>query len=116
MLVEITGRHVAVTDTIKEYARRKIQKVAEEFQGVESIHVILDVQKFRHLAEVVVQGRHHLRLEASEASEDMYASIDLVSDKIAKQLRKNREKVVTHHQTGPKLAELEVKQTQQEQE
>ena len=108
MLIEITGRHVDVTDAIKEYARRKIQKVAEEFPAVESVRVIMDVQKYRHLAEVVVQGRHHLRLEASESSEDMYASIDLVSDKIAKQLRKNRDKVVTNHQAGIKLGELEV--------
>ncbi len=116
MLIEITGRHVAVTDTIKEYARRKVQKAAEDFHDVESVHVILDVQKIRHIAEVVVQGRHHMRLEASEASEDMYASIDLVSDKIAKQLRKNRDKVVTHHQSGPKLGELEANETEQDRE
>lgn len=109
MLIDITGRHVAVTDAIKEYARRKIQKVADEFNAVESVHVILDVQKIRHIAEVVIQGKHHLRLEASEASEDMYASIDLVADKIAKQLRKSRDKVVTNHHSGPKLGELEAK-------
>lgn len=112
MLVEITGRHVDVTDTIKEYARRKIQKTAEEFHGVESIHVILDVQKFHHIAEVVVQGKQHLRLEAKEISEDMYASIDVVSDKIAKQLRKNRDKIVTNHHSGPKLGELEAEKTE----
>ena len=114
MLIDITGRHVDVTDTIKEYARRKIQKVAEEFPAVESVHVILDIQKYRHIAEIVVQGRHHMRLEASEASEDMYASIDLVSDKIAKQLRKNRDKVVTNHQNGLKLGELEARETERE--
>lgn len=115
MLIEITGRHAAATDTVKEYARRKIQKVAEEFHDVESVHVILDVQKIRHMAEVVIQGRHHLRLEAREVSDDMYASIDLVSDKIAKQLRKNHDKVVTHHQSGPKLGELESTLTETEQ-
>ena len=116
MLVEITGRHVDVTDTIKDYARRKIENAVQDFRAVESIHVILDVQKFRHIAEVVVQGRQHLRLEASESSEDMYASIDLVTDKIAKQLRKNRDKVVTNHQTGKKLGEIEAGQAEQAQE
>ncbi len=107
MVIEITGRHVDVTDAIKEYARRKIQKVVEEFPAVESVRVIMDIQKYRHIAEVVVQGRHHLRLEASESSEDMYASIDLVADKMAKQLRRSRDKVVTNHQTGKGLGELE---------
>ena len=78
MQIEITGRNVDVTDAIKDYARRKIQKVVDGFSSVENVRVILDIQKIRHIAEVVVQGRQRLRLEASETSEDLYASIDLV--------------------------------------
>ena len=107
MNIEITGRHVDVTDAIKEYARRKIQKVADEFRAVESVHVILDIQKINHFAEVVVQGKHHMHLDAKEVSHDLYASIDLVADKILKQLRKNHDKIVDNHQSGPKLGELE---------
>lgn len=107
MQLEITGRHVDVTDAIKDYARRKIQKIAEEFRAVESVHVILDIQKINHIAEVVVQGRHHMHLDAKEVSQDLYASIDLVSDKIEKQLRKVHDKIVTNHHSGPKLGEME---------
>jgi putative sigma-54 modulation protein len=103
-----------VTEAIKEYARRKVLKAVEEFRSVESVHVILDVQKINHFAEVVVQGKHHLHLDAKETSGDMYASIDLVSDKIAKQLRKNHDKIVTHHHQGPKLGELETNTTEAE--
>jgi putative sigma-54 modulation protein len=114
MHVEITGRHVDVTEAIKEYARKKIQKIADEFRAVESVHVILDVQKFNHIAEVVVQGKHHMHLDAREVSPDMYASIDLVSDKMLKQLRKNHDKIVTTHQAGPKLGELEAGKAESE--
>jgi putative sigma-54 modulation protein len=112
MLIEITGRHVDVTDAIKEYARKKVENAVLEFRSVESVHVILDVQKINHFAEVVVQGKHHLHLDAKEISDDMYASIDLVADKIEKQLRKNHDKVVTHHHQGPKLGELEAETTE----
>jgi putative sigma-54 modulation protein len=107
MQIEITGRHVDVTDAIKEYARRKIQAALGEIKVVESVHVILDIQKFNQIAEVVVQGKHHMHLDAKEVSRDLYASIDLVSDKIEKQVRRVHDKIVTTHHTGPKLGELE---------
>jgi putative sigma-54 modulation protein len=107
MQINITGRHVDVTEAIKDYARRKIEKAVEEFRAVESVHVILDIQKINFIAEVVVQGKHHLHLDAKDVSHDLYASIDLVADKIVKQLRKNHDKIVTSHQSGPKLGELE---------
>ncbi len=114
MQIEITGRNVDVTDAIKDYARRKIQKVVDGFSSVENVRVILDIQKIRHIAEVIVQGRQRLRLEASETSEDLYASIDLVSDKIGRQLRKSRDKVITSHQAAEKLGELEADRADKE--
>ena len=96
MVIEITGRHMDVTEAVKEYAQKKVERTVSEFPHVLSVHVILDVQKYRHIAEVVVQGKDHLHIEASEDSENMYASIDAVVDKIEKQLRRTREKVHNH--------------------
>ena len=92
MAIEITGRHISVTDSMRDYAMRKAKNAVGEFPQVENVHIILDVQKYRQIAEIVVQGKAHLRLEARESSEDMYASIDKVMDKIERQLHKSWEK------------------------
>lgn len=90
--VEITGRHVSVTDSMRDYALKKVERAIMEFTRLEKVHVILDVQKYLQIAEIVVQGRDHLRLEVRETSEDMYASIDLVADKLEQRLLKLKDK------------------------
>ena len=96
MAIEITGRHVEVTESIREYARKRLDRVAREFPRVDTIHMILDVQRYLRIAEVIVHARRHIRLEAREESEDMYASIDTVVDKIVKQLRRTVDKKNAH--------------------
>jgi len=98
MDIEITARHIEVTDKVKDYARRKLEKMEPEFSQVQSIHVILDVQKYLHVAEIIVQARNHIRVEATEKSEDMYASIDVALDRIEKRLRKSVDKMQQHKQ------------------
>ena len=92
MAIEITGRHVSITESMREYALKKTANAVGEFPQVENVHIILDVQKYRQIAEIVVQGKAHLHLEAREVSEDMYASIDKVMDKIERQLHKSWDK------------------------
>ncbi len=108
MRIEITGRHVEVTDAIKEYARKRVEHHLADFPFVQSVHVILDVSKFRRIAEIVVTGRSHLQTEVKDESEDLYASIDRAVDKIVRQLNRFREKRITQHQNGEKLGRLEV--------
>jgi len=109
MGVEITVRHVEVTDSVRAYARKRLDKLLAEFQQVDNVHMILDVQKYLHLAEIVVHAKRHIRLDARESTENMYASIDSVVDKIETQLRRSVDK---RHQRkgGEKLAELEREQ------
>ncbi len=90
--IEITGRHVSVTDSIRDYARKRLDRMVAEIPRLDKVHVILDVQKYLHIAEVIVHARRHIRLEARETSENMYASIDAVVDKIEKQLRRSIDK------------------------
>jgi putative sigma-54 modulation protein len=98
MEITVTGRHVSVTPPIKEYARKKIENLAGiEFPHILEAHVILDVEKkFRHIAEVVLVCNSHITIEASEVSEDLYASIDKVVDKCARQMRKFKTKIQNH--------------------
>lgn len=96
MAIEITGRHIDITDVVKDYARKRVERLNEEFPRLQSVHVILDVEKYRHMAEVVVHGRAHGQVAGRETSGDMYASIDAAIDKVERQLRKNRERMVEH--------------------
>ena len=96
MIIQITSRHIEVTDAIREYVQGRLMPLLSEYPAVEHAHVILGVEKFRHMAEVVVQGKQYLRAEAKAETDDMYKSVDAVAEKIARQLRRARDKVVDH--------------------
>lgn len=111
MIINITTRHADISEALKTYAHDKLDPVLAGYPQVEHAHIILDVQKFRHIVEVVVQARRHVRIEAQAVTEDMYKSIDQVADRVDRQLRRAREKIVDHkgvrHRT--KLADFEQK-------
>ena len=109
MTINITSRHADISDTQKAHVQAKLAAVLEAYPEVEYAHVIMDTQKFRHIIEVVVQGKHHLRIEAKDESDDMYASVDKVADKVDRQLRCARDKAVDHKSTKhrTKLADFE---------
>lgn len=96
MAIEITGRHVDVTDSMRDYAGKRLSKLQSEFARVDKIHVILDVQKYVHMAEVIAHMGRQVRVEAKAESDNMYASIDEVVDKVAKQLRRSVDKRHEH--------------------
>jgi ribosome hibernation promoting factor len=95
--IQVTGRHVSVTEAMKEYCRRKMTGLHLDYPKIIELQVILDVQKYRHIAEVVLHCNNHITLEASSESEDMYASIDQVVDKIARQMRKYKTRLMRQH-------------------
>ena len=114
MNINVTFRHMPLSEPLKEYAEKKILAVFEHFSQVESCHIILDVEKFRHIAEVVLTVKRYGKMEAKEESDDMYKSIDGVADKIELQLNKLREKRVDHktkeHRTSLSDFEREINQ------
>ena len=109
MDIQITGRNVTVSEGLKEYVDSRLGPVLADYPRVESCHVILAHEKYRHTAEVVIQGRDKLRAEAAETTDDMYASIDAAVIKIDKQLRKSREKMIERHHERQRLADVEGK-------
>jgi putative sigma-54 modulation protein len=98
MDITVTGRHVDVTPAIKEYAAKKIEHIGIDFPRILSAHFIVDVEKFRHIAELIITCGNHITIEAREISEDLYASLDGVVDKVARQMRKYKTKIQNHHQ------------------
>ncbi len=95
MQVHITGRHVEITDAIRDHIYDKIERTLAGFTRVENVSVILDLQKLVHYAEVIVKGKD-LDVEGHASEENMYTSIDLALVKTERQLRKLREKIQEH--------------------
>ena len=91
MQINITARHLQLTEAINAYVRKKISKAGKFYAG-DGVwaHIILSVEKNRQITEVNFHvGK--LTFRAKEQSPDLYASIDLTIDKLEKQLRKQKE-------------------------
>lgn len=97
MQVSITGRHVNVTDNIKDHVNEKLERCLGFFPRIESIRVILDMEHRDSVSEVVVQAANHVRVAATEKSENLYDAIDRSIEHVERQLRRERDKVQDHH-------------------
>ena len=106
MQITVTARNLEMSDGLRDHVHQKVQQALADFPRILSVHVILTIEKYRHIAEVVLQAPHHLRVEAKHESADMYASIDGALDKAHKQLRHHVDKAHGHKAHG-KLGELE---------
>lgn len=95
MQISITGRHIDISDATREHIHGKIEHALIEFRRIESVHVILDHEKHRYLAELVIKVPSH-HVEAKEESPDMYLSVDAAIEKAARQLRKLLDRVQDH--------------------
>ncbi|MDY6905654.1 MAG: ribosome-associated translation inhibitor RaiA [Thermodesulfobacteriota bacterium] len=95
MQVSVTFKNIDSSDSIKDFVQEKLDKFDRLFDGAAEANVILSVEKFRNIAEINLTG-DRLNLNGKEETEDMYAAIDLVLDKIEKQIKKGKQKVKDH--------------------
>ena len=96
MQLDITGHHVDVTEPMRDYVVSKLDKIERHFDLVSDVHCILTVEKLRHKAEATVSV-NGARIYADATEDDMYAAIDGLADKLERQVRKHKEKLVDHH-------------------
>ncbi len=95
MNLKITGHHVEVTDAIRDYVITKLDRVIRHFDNVNSINVILSVEKLKQKAEVTLHVRgKDIFVESVDA--DMYAAIDSMTDKLDRQVIKYKQKSQDH--------------------
>jgi putative sigma-54 modulation protein len=90
MEVAFTFRHVEPSEAVKNYSREKIAKLQKYLRAPLTAEVIFSMERHLHTVEVIVHGDGHRYVGLSQ-SEDMYASIDLVIDKIDRQIREGKE-------------------------
>ncbi len=96
MQLNITFRHLDPIDSLKNYAREKVERVNKYLDKATEAHVVLSLERHLHHADISIHSGNFL-LRGRERSEDMYASIDLAMDKIERQLKRYKEKLKTHH-------------------
>lgn len=96
MQLNITFRHLDPIDSLKNYAREKVERVNKYLDKATEAHVTLSLERHLHHADISIHSGSFL-LRGREKSEDMYASIDLAMDKIERQLKRYKEKLKHHH-------------------
>src|SRR5258708_24095612 len=95
MQLNITARHLKLTPAIADYVQKKLEKAKRFLDSLISAQVILDIEKNRHIAEIVIHASGHT-FTAKEESTDLYAAVDLASDKIDGQLRRYKDRLRIH--------------------
>ncbi len=98
MSVEITVRHLDISDTLQQFAREKAAKLMAEFTPVEFVRIVLDKDGPFYLVETCVQGGRHMNAESKHRDADMVTAINVAVDRAETQLRRNSEKL---HEVRP---------------
>lgn len=92
MVIQITGRHIDVSDKLKSYIESRVQKIGRYIDGITDIHVTLSAEKHRHIAELNVHSSGKLFLSARESSDDMKLAVSQAVEKLEGQAKKQQEK------------------------
>lgn len=104
MHIYVNGRNIEITDAIKAYVKEKIGKVANHYDQIQGIEVVLSVIKNpaasgKHVAEVNCKLNTGV-VRCEEAADSMYASIDLLADKLDRQVKKFKDKSLGSDKTS----------------
>ncbi|KAF3363362.1 Uncharacterized protein PHSC3_000050 [Chlamydiales bacterium STE3] len=105
--IGITGRHVLVTDAMKDYALEKLSKVERISPRIVELNMVMDIQKLDHRVDIVAKV-NNFKVKSHATTDDMYASIDKAVEKLEAQLRKYKTKIQDHHARGAKTIEMNV--------
>ncbi|WP_243373040.1 ribosome-associated translation inhibitor RaiA [Geotalea sp. SG265] len=95
MQITTTFRHMDPSDALKSYTEEKLERVKKYIDEPIVAQVFLTVEKIRHSADVTITAKG-ITIKAAEETNDMYAAIDAVVDKIERQLRRYKERIKAH--------------------
>lgn len=105
--VSITGRHLMVTEAMKQYAMEKISKLERITQRILEIHIIMDIQKLEHRVDVIVRF-NHIKIKVQAHSHDMYSSVDRAVEKLQAQVRRYKDKLQQHQAKSISIIDMNV--------
>ena len=93
--MKITGRHLVITPALRQHIESRFERLVRYEVTLSHLEVILGVSKLQHSAEVVctVQGR---RIQAKASTQEMYATVDQLVDRLGAQIRKQKERQTDH--------------------
>lgn len=103
--VSVTFRHVEPTTAIQQYAERKLGHISKFLKRATQAHLILEVDKYRQHGEVTVKSGR-LAVAAQAETKDLYSVIDLLVDKVERQLKKTIDKVQAKKTRAPSTGEV----------
>jgi putative sigma-54 modulation protein len=92
MQTSVTFKNLDSSDTLRSYVQEKLDRFDRLLDNPAEANVVLSVEKFRHMAEINIIG-DRLTINGKEETIDMYSAIDMVLDKLEKQIKKSKEKI-----------------------
>lgn len=98
MQISFSGRHIDITDALKQYATSKLSKLSKFYKGPISIEVVMEVEHERQIVEITAHAKGTI-LRVEESSNDMYASIDSAVDKMESRVKKYKDKARNKHRS-----------------
>jgi putative sigma-54 modulation protein len=104
MNLNLTGHHLEITPALRSYVQEKMARVTRHFDHVIDAHVVLSVDKLRQKAEVTLHVRGK-DIHCASEEQDLYAAIDLVTDKLDRQVLKYKAKRSGKPHEAPKRAD-----------
>lgn len=99
MLIKISVRHGHLNDNTQQFIRDKAEKLLHFFDRLTMIEVTVDLKKDQKMVELLVQAEHKHDFVAHEHAPDVLAAVDLVVDKLGRQLSRYKEKIQDHRRT-----------------
>ncbi len=96
MQVSVTFKNMESSDALRSYVQKKLNRFDKLLDSPADANVVFSVEKIRHITEISLSS-DKLNIHATEATESMYSSIDMVADKVKYQINKNRDMIKNRH-------------------
>lgn len=100
MDINIVGRHLRIYDSVKDYAHSKISKLDRFYDQIQRIDMTLSTDGDQKVVECIIKVRRGGQVVGKEKQDEFFAAIDLLVDKLSRQLKKQNEKLKTNHHKG----------------
>lgn len=105
--IVVTGRHVLVTEPMKDYAREKVSKIEKFGLRIIDVVVTMDMQRTNHIVDIILKV-NDFKVKSTAVSDDMYTSIDKAVDKVQAQLRRYKTRLLDRQTRPVQMVDMNV--------